>query len=189
MYDMDHKMGLFSVLLILAVALTGCSSEDPEPPNWDKPAGYFQTMYGTPLDLIVGCEAGALEIPMKGNAAETVIPIAVISEDVEYAREGWRYKWSDLMHEGLVLKPELQYVADGYQSYPNSLDYTYTYKWLTCATFKEQSSENGVMKISYESNPYNAERFMTVYLSNESTGTLNLWQEANPDGIDLTTEK
>lgn len=80
--------------------------------------------------------------------------------------------------------PEYQYKADGYESYPNTLDYTYAYQWVTFSTVKEQGSENGVLSVSYDANPYNEPRTMIAYLKNEDWGIIVIEQRENPDGID-----
>lgn len=172
---------LTAVLCCGAMCTFGCSSDSPEVAS--KIVGYF-CMPETPVcHLTVDCEAGMEELDMSGTKTERVIPIIVITFDDKKLESTSRYEWEMWHRDGIGYMPELQYEADGYDSYPNTLDYTYTFKWATFSTVKDSGCQHGVLRVSYEANPYNVSRQLVAYLKNEDSGILILRQDANPDGI------
>lgn len=175
---------LMAVLCCGAMCIFGCSSDSPELELWDRGLGYFCNPGSKIVDMNIDHKEGAVEIKMIGTPTETVIPIVIITFDYRTLGLSSQHTWETWHRNGAGYMPELQYKADGYESYPNRLDYTYTFKWATFSTVKEQGSENGLLRVSYEANPYNVSRELVVYLENEDSGTLILRQDANPDGID-----
>lgn len=178
---MKTKIGILGLMALVCASfmLDGCSDDI----LMDTTEGYFRMIMGFPYECNVSAEAGGMDIGLTGTKTEAVIPIVFIGniEDDIYKT---RYTWEEWHSEGEAYLPDLQYTADGYDSYPNTLDYTYKFKWATFSTVKEPGSENGLLRVTYEANPYNVGRQIVAYLKNEDTGTLLLRQMANPDGID-----
>lgn len=165
-----------------AVLTSGCSSDEPV---CDEAVGYFRVPGTGVKDLQVDQDAGNKEVKMTGTPTETVIPLVLITDDMaKINRPRYDWEWESWHRKGTAYVPEYQYKADGYESYPNTLDYTYAYQWVTFSTVKEQGSENGVLSVSYDANPYNEPRTMIAYLKNEDWGIIVIEQRENPDGID-----
>ena len=169
-----------AVAILMLVTFSGCESEEPDV---TPIGGYFRTLVSLPFPAYVSADAGNMHLGIKGTPTEMVIPLVFIG-NVEDDIQRPRYVWETKHLQGEAYLPDLQYTADGYDSYPNTLDYTYKFKWATFSTVKEPGSENGLLRVTYEANPYNVGRQIVAYLKNEDTGTLILQQRANPDGID-----
>ena len=179
---MKNKILMALALGCISPCMVSCSEEDPIPgPYWEE--GYFKTPYTPVCQLYVQVEAGVEDVNLIGTKSETVIPLVLIANDEDDIHKT-RYAWETKHSQGEALLPDLQYTADGYTTYPNTLDYTYKFKWATFSTVKEPGSEKGVLRVSYEANPYNVPRQIVAYLRNEDSGTLILRQEKNPDGVD-----
>ena len=167
--------------VMMLATFSGCGSEDE--PDVTPVSGYFRTLMGLALPAPVDFDAGKIEIELTGTKSETVIPLVLIANEEDDIHKT-RYTWETKPSQGEALLPDLQYTAEGYVTYPNTLDYTYKFKWATFSTVKEPGSEKGVLRVSYEANPYNVPRQIVAYLRNEDSGTLILRQEKNPDGVD-----
>ena len=169
-------------LCCMTMLVSGCSPDNPAEDLSSKIVGYFGTPVTPTCYHSVDCKAGNVEFDMYGTTTESVIPIILITVDCKKLESTPRDEWETLHRDGTGYMPEVQYKAEGYDSYPNTLDYTYTFKWATFSTVKDSGDQHGILRVSYEANPYKISRQLVVYLENEDTGVLILQQDANPDG-------
>lgn len=172
---------LISLTNLAVICTTGCSSEEP---IGCKSTGYFRVPGPGIMYWQTDYNEGSVDFKMTGTTTERVIPIVYIAFDWETYKSRPFWEQETWLRDGRVYMPQNQYESDGYESYPNTLDYTYTFHWATFSTVKEQGRENGLLRVSYKTNPYNVPREITAYLENEDCGTFILYQYANPDGID-----
>lgn len=179
------KRKSFAAIAILsaALSLSSCSdkSNDDEMIISDECAGYFQTVMGTPYFDSYSYEAGVAEIQLTGSTNEEVIPITYITDDRDkYVKASNQFA---TYNDGSVIKASDVYTQAGYDSYPNSLDFTYHCLWADFSTYKETTSTHGVLRIAYEENPYNVERTLWLILKNQQSSEAYITQEANPNGV------
>lgn len=80
------------------------------------------------------------------------------------------------MFRGELFLPRLQFTADGYDSYPNTLDYTYTFNGVTCSTFKDPASATGKIRVKVSPNTTGDFRRVIVYLQNQDSAYLEVTQ-------------
>ena len=171
--------GTLIALCIIAMGLAGCSENDMI--GLETPRGPLQRSNPSPIVFYVGNEEGTIEIPLHGDTAEASIPIVLLTDAEEKIHKTY-YQWTVYDEECSALLPEKFYKSAGYAAYPNSIDFTYTFYWGTFSTYKEPESTNGLLRISYESNPFNAYRALVVYLGNDDRDFCHIVQEPNPDG-------
>lgn len=165
----------FGILFVM----TACS-EDVE--LYDEVEGYFRTDHNLPSVCYVESDKGEIKLSLYGRLTEDVIPIVLLAND-EKIFDRPSAQWPLFESLGAALRPSVVYTEDGYDSYPNTIDYRYTFMWASFSTYKEYGVEEGVISVSFESNPYNVPRMLAAYLSNEDSGTLVLIQTANSDGV------
>jgi hypothetical protein len=165
-------------ILGVTLSLYSCSNDE----FCDDCTGYFRTVCGIPIGISCGYESGVQEIKLTGSKSESIIPIVFIADDRDkYFKT--EYTWAQYEADGLAVVPATIYTQAGYDSYPNSLDFTYHYQWADFSTYKEPNSPYGVLRIAYEENPYNVSREIWILLKNEQKSEAYIIQDANPNGI------
>lgn len=89
-------------------------------------------------------------------------------------------KWGDA-----ILRPGNNYDISGNpEDYPNSLEVSYRFKWVELSTYKVPNSDEGILRIKADKNPYNTTRSVAIWLKNEKSSVAEIRQDANPEGID-----
>lgn len=161
-------------LLIATVGLTACSDEELD---GDMPCGYFQTPGVDYFILDVDENGGEFEMTLHGEVGEEVIPIVYIAPNEFPASIIDSHLYEGYVSRGKLFLPRLQFKADGYSTYPNSLDYTYTFNDMTFSTYKDPKSKLGKIRIKIGPNPGADYRKMIVYLKNQDTAHLAIRQQ------------
>lgn len=87
------------------------------------------------------------------------------------------------LHKELLTLPKDQYEAAGYDEYPNTLDFMFSYKWFHIATEKHLNEKKGVMRVVADPNPYNVYRVIVVALQGDLYEEIWFVQGMNPNGV------
>lgn len=177
MPDMNKRIKFLGVVLtgVCSLMLSGCSNEDePQQQEWlvgDPAQGYFLPPCGTTASRTLEAAGGEVDIPLASSMTEEVIPIHMIAPEKDMFRDSG--KWGDA-----ILRPGNSFSLSGNPAdYPNSLDVAYRFGWAEFSTFKKPDSDEGILRIRFESNPTEERRSIAVWLKNEQSSVIEVVQE------------
>lgn len=168
---MKQMLGML-ILAMLALFTVGCEQLDgPEPP----PPPEFPP-YVLELGNSLPAQAGKMDVEVYCKYEdEAVIPIHLLTTSLPIMRRPAEV-WEEYEESGLTFLPERVYKAAGYDSYPNDIDFSYTYQWVTISTQKEPGDDKGIMRLSWEENPSEFPRSIYIYLGDTAKCELELVQ-------------
>lgn len=143
---------LFKMLSMILMALMAVSCQEEEP----CPCGREMKLplYGVSIYNPLPAEAGSedVEIFCLHEAADREgVTINLMATSLPLLRKS-QQEWALYENSGLIFVPERIYKEAGYENYPNDINFSYNYKWLTVATYKEAGSEYGTIRLSWEAN-------------------------------------
>ena len=169
------KQLIFGVISLVTacLCLSACSEDEIIA---DKNYGYFRTPGTNYLPYQAENEGEEFELTLYSKQGEEVIPIKYMGLQIFPTSVADTQLSEGPVFRGELFLPRLQFTADGYDSYPNTLDYTYTFNGVTCSTFKDPASATGKIRVKVSPNTTGDFRRVIVYLQNQDSAYLEITQ-------------
>ena len=166
-------------LPLVAIAMAGCSSDDPLDGEEDFDNGYLTAVH---LNMEFPASGGERAYPLHGIVGEDGIAVKCISTK----EIGYFDNIFDYLDEDVAINVDDYCKSLGYEKYPNTPDFFVSYKWVEINTVKVAGERDGVITVRCSPNPYKCIRRVWVRLQNMKTSVMTITQDENPDGIDPT---
>lgn len=169
-------------LPLVAIAMVGCSSDEPKEGEFDPDnlTGYFPP--GMDSMRFLSCEGEERSSKLYGIVGEDGIAVKCISTK----EIGYFDNIFDYLDEDVAINVDDYCKSLGYEKYPNNPDFFVSYKWVEINTVKVAGERDGVITVRCSPNPYKCIRRVWVRLQNMKTDVMTITQDENPDGIDPT---
>jgi len=170
---------LESILLIMvAVIMSSCQSTQDPPPSNIKGDHRYWAVY-------LPSEAGSTDVELSSSVEDDEVSIEVLTVSPAIILQS-KENWSRYEVTGLTLLPEHIYEDAGYNNYPNTLDFGYTFQWATFYTYKYPGTDRGVLRIVFDKNKSVYSRRIYLYINGYYKETIEVEQngmERKMDGL------
>lgn len=146
---MKHLLKLLLVI-VMAQIVVSCNDVEPCPCMLEMRWPSCNLSIHEPLPA----EAGSMDVEIsciKEAVDYEGVPVNLMASSLALLQKP-QEEWPQYENTELMFFPELVYKEAGYDSYPNDINFTYTYKWLTVATCKDAGAIYGLMRLSWEAN-------------------------------------
>lgn len=157
-------------LCLIAVSAVSCSERQDPPPAYK---GYVADMRDV---ICLPTDGDTVDIHLYSPEGECVIPIDLLAVSPAFAQQPME-NLMQYVESGLVCLPEQVYREAGYTSYPNEIDFGYTFKWATVSTYMIPGTKDGTMRIVFDENSETTDRKIYVHFNGVYKETVEIRQD------------